>query len=126
MDSVHFWADFPRGRDMQQERETRIVAELRACLAQRAQEGAEIDTLRILGARKLWKEDLERLRAVVPCLESDGKLQSSSRDSSTHTFDGREVIFIDDYVEAGWSDEEDEEEEYEGSDVEYGADGYFY
>ncbi|EPS93080.1 hypothetical protein FOMPIDRAFT_162539 [Fomitopsis schrenkii] len=74
IDRVDFGEDFPVSRGKHRERDAGVVTKLQACFAQRAQEGAEIHTLRILGARKLWEEDLERLREVVPCVESDGML----------------------------------------------------
>ncbi|KAI0727682.1 hypothetical protein C8Q72DRAFT_434197 [Fomitopsis betulina] len=81
IDEAVFSEDFPASRGPEPSK-TGAIAELLACFAQRAQEGAEIRTLRILHAQKLWEEDLERLRAVVSCVESDGQLESASADGS--------------------------------------------
>ncbi|EPS94408.1 hypothetical protein FOMPIDRAFT_1063211 [Fomitopsis schrenkii] len=53
-----------------------IIPKLQACFARRAEEGQGIKILRILSAWELWIDDLERLREAVPCVESDGILES--------------------------------------------------
>lgn len=51
----------------------KIDSELQSFFTQRAHwEGARIHTLRILGPRILWEDDLEKLHQIVPCVESDG------------------------------------------------------
>ena len=125
MDRVNFWEE-PERREEHRTRRTGVISELQDGFAQRAREGAEIDTLRILCARQLWEEDLERMREVVRCVESDGLpenlrgSQGSAFSPVTRTTNGREVIYINDSPGdgGGWSDEEDSEE-YEGSDEEY-------
>ncbi|KAI0718492.1 hypothetical protein C8Q72DRAFT_135905 [Fomitopsis betulina] len=52
--------------------------DLATCFAQRAREGAEIKTVRVLNMRFLC-EDFERLRDLVPCVETDG--QPEDRDT---------------------------------------------
>lgn len=78
MDGVDFWED-PERREEHRRHRTGIISELQDGFAQRAREGAEIETLRILCARRLWEEDLERLRKVVRCVESDGRLENLCR-----------------------------------------------
>lgn len=73
MDSFYFLED-PVEPGEHQERRTGLISELQACFTQRTQEGAEIETLRILHARRLRQEGLERLREVVRCVEWDGRL----------------------------------------------------
>ncbi|EPS93760.1 hypothetical protein FOMPIDRAFT_93871 [Fomitopsis schrenkii] len=80
MDGINFWRAGTKKREWAErpERGTIIISDLRASFAQRAQEGAEIQTLRILRAERLWAEDLESFREVVSCVESDGRLESPS------------------------------------------------
>ena len=76
MDGFYFWEDpVEPAQHQDSERRTGLMSELQACFTQRAQEGAEIETLRILRARRLRQEDLERLREVVRCVEWDGRLE---------------------------------------------------
>lgn len=53
----------------------RLGDALAACFAERALEAAEIKTLRILHAQNLFEKDYERLRQVVPFMETDGHIE---------------------------------------------------
>lgn len=71
--------DFSLGASREEEfrkRGTAMVSDLAACFAQRAEDGAELQMLRILCAEMLWPQDLERFREAVRCVESDGASRS--------------------------------------------------
>lgn len=69
MDGKSLWGPLSAGES---ETAQTTVAEMHAQFTQRAQEGAGIHTLRILGAPMIWKKALEKLQEVVPCVEFDG------------------------------------------------------